>query len=218
MPRMHLLACCVVYWCLLVGAQAVQEKDIHCCRLLVAAKAHVDAPFHTGATPLMMAAGRGCDEIVRILLHAGADPSLREHMENLNTTEIARKHRQPATANMIEQWQQPAPVGDGPLCMGDDVVVVGTSKEALNGKRGMVNEWDGQSRYRIAMHTGATVALKAVNLRRPSEDEVEAHGRTARRSPTATAAVRIEELAELVRRGLPSPSAQSSAITRSPRV
>ena len=95
--------------------------------------------------------------------------------------------------------------------MGDDVVVVGTSKEALNGKRGMVNEWDGQSRYRIAMHTGATVGLKAVNLRRPSEDEVEAYGRTARRSPTATAAVRIEELAELVRRGLPSPSAQSSA-------
>ena len=159
----------------------------------------------------MMAAGRGSDEIVRILLHAGADPSLREHVEHLNTIEIARKHRQPATADMVEQWQQPETVGDGPLRMGDDVVVVGTSKESLNGKRGMVNEWDGQSRYRIAMHTGSTVALKAVNLRRPREDEIERCGRGTRRSPTAPAAVRIEELAELIRRDPPAISAQSSA-------
>ena len=48
------------------------------CRLLLQAKAEVDAPLEDGKTPLMIECKNGHAETTQLLLEAGADESLKE--------------------------------------------------------------------------------------------------------------------------------------------
>ncbi|HEU0230272.1 MAG TPA: ankyrin repeat domain-containing protein, partial [Burkholderiaceae bacterium] len=56
---------------------AASTGQLETAKMLLADKAIVNAPGPDGTTPLMMAALSGSDAMVRLLLHAGADPTMR---------------------------------------------------------------------------------------------------------------------------------------------
>lgn len=66
----------------------------------------VDARTRSGMTALMLAAGKGSSPCVRILLHAGADPSLGND-RGLTALDIARENRRGEVAELLETWSPP---------------------------------------------------------------------------------------------------------------
>jgi len=62
------------------------------CKLLIDAGAKVDVIGAAGGTPLMMAAARGREPITRMLLDAGADPTI---YQTQNTYELCRRDAAP---------------------------------------------------------------------------------------------------------------------------
>jgi hypothetical protein len=61
-------------------------------------------------TALMLAAGKGSSPCVRILLHAGADPSLGND-RGLTALDIARENRRGEVAELLETWSPPPSAG-----------------------------------------------------------------------------------------------------------
>jgi hypothetical protein len=58
---------------------AVHKEHLAAAKALIDNGAVVNLASHRGVTPLMMAAGYGDTAIVKLLLHAGADPRRQDH-------------------------------------------------------------------------------------------------------------------------------------------
>ena len=58
--------------------QTAEKGDVAAVRALLARGALPNVPDRKGATPLMLAAGRGYSEVVELLLKHGADPNRRD--------------------------------------------------------------------------------------------------------------------------------------------
>ena len=74
----------------MVPLHIVESDSI--CKLLIDAGAKVDVISAAGGTPLMMAAARGREPITRMLLDAGADPTI---YQTQNTYELCRRDAAP---------------------------------------------------------------------------------------------------------------------------
>jgi ankyrin repeat protein len=88
---------------------AVDRRHPLMVQLLLQAGAHVDAETHEGTTPLMLAARRGDEDSVRLLLRAGADP-LRQNQRQASALSLSRSHGKPAVTQLLESR-----VNDWPL-------------------------------------------------------------------------------------------------------
>lgn len=81
-------------------------------RLLLEHHAYIDAASPNGTTPLMMAAQYGHPSVVKVLLEAGADPTLRNH-KNLSAEDFARTSNRMDLLGLIQSfrlgWRQSAP-------------------------------------------------------------------------------------------------------------
>ncbi|WP_334135920.1 ankyrin repeat domain-containing protein [Tepidimonas sp.] len=69
-------------------------------RLLLEAHAYIDAESPNGTTPLMMAARYGREEVVRLLLEEGADPTLRNRL-GLTAIDFAQQVSRQSVIDMI---------------------------------------------------------------------------------------------------------------------
>ena len=69
-------------------------------RLLLEHHAYIDAESPNRTTPLMMAARYGREEVVRLLLDEGADPTLR-NQPGLDAIDFARQAGRPTVVDMI---------------------------------------------------------------------------------------------------------------------
>jgi ankyrin repeat protein len=69
-------------------------------QMLLDAHAYIDAPSPNGSTPLMMAAQYGNIDTVRLLLKAGADPTIRNDLD-LNAVDFALQVKRQAAADVI---------------------------------------------------------------------------------------------------------------------
>ncbi|MCF8208480.1 MAG: ankyrin repeat domain-containing protein [Rhodoferax sp.] len=72
-------------------------------RLLLEHFAYIDAASPNGSTPLMMAAMYGTPAAVKVLLEAGADPTLRNEIQ-LSALDFAVRAKQDASAQLIEAF------------------------------------------------------------------------------------------------------------------
>ena len=70
-------------------------------RILLEHSAYIDAESPNGSTPLMMAAMYGNAECVKILLDAGADPTLKNQL-GLSTSDFARQASRLDSLSLIE--------------------------------------------------------------------------------------------------------------------
>lgn len=71
-------------------------------QMLLDAHAYIDAPSPNGSTPLMMAARYGNVDTVRLLLHAGADPTLRNELD-LSAVDFALEVKRQTAADVINE-------------------------------------------------------------------------------------------------------------------
>lgn len=78
-------------------------------QLLLDAGAQADAETTEGTTPLMLAAHRGDEDCLRLLLLAGAEP-LRENARRQSALSLARLHARPHLTRLLERR-----AGDQPL-------------------------------------------------------------------------------------------------------
>lgn len=72
-------------------------------QLLLDRHAFIDARSPNGTTPLMMAARYGSEEATRLLMQAGADPTLRNERE-LSAADFARSVGRDALAQALERY------------------------------------------------------------------------------------------------------------------
>lgn len=72
-------------------------------RLLLDEYAYIDAASPNGTTPLMMAAQYGTENAVKLLLDAGADPSLKNDL-GLTAIDFANRASRTATADIISAF------------------------------------------------------------------------------------------------------------------
>lgn len=76
------------------------EHALTITRLLLEHHAYIDAESPNGTTPLMMAARYGREEVVRLLLEEGADPTLRNRL-GLDAIDFARQVSRQTVIDMI---------------------------------------------------------------------------------------------------------------------
>jgi ankyrin repeat protein len=89
-----------------VGSQAVEQV-----KWLLQEHAYIDAESPNGTTPLMMAAQYGSDQVVKLLLEEGADPSLKNAV-GLRALDFALKGRRPTAQDLLaEAWRGKRPAG-----------------------------------------------------------------------------------------------------------
>ncbi len=88
-------------WTALHYAAAAGDLDIM--KLLLARHAHIDAASPTGTTPLMLAAGEGQEEAVKLLLEQGADAALKDRAWRENAAEFAIRAQKPWIAEQIRK-------------------------------------------------------------------------------------------------------------------
>jgi ankyrin repeat protein len=81
---------------------AASKGQMDVAKLLIAHKAIVNAPGPDGTTPLMMAGLSGSSDMVQLLLHAGADPSMR-NTQGLDAAAWARSAKHEALAAQLDQ-------------------------------------------------------------------------------------------------------------------
>ncbi|ATB29679.1 hypothetical protein MEBOL_003134 [Melittangium boletus DSM 14713] len=75
---------------------------------LLDARARVDAASGEGTTPLMLAALRGDEDSVRVLLLAGADP-LRQDSRGATALSLSRMHGKPHVTSLLERRAEELP-------------------------------------------------------------------------------------------------------------
>ena len=71
--------------------------------LLLDRHAYIDAPSPNGTTPLMMAAMYGTPSAVKLLLEAGADPTIKNDL-NLTAVDFALRENKRESASLIEAF------------------------------------------------------------------------------------------------------------------
>ncbi len=76
------------------------EQALAITRLLLEHSSYIDAESPNGTTPLMMAARYGREEVVRLLLEEGADPTLRNRL-GLDAIDFARQVSRQTVIDMI---------------------------------------------------------------------------------------------------------------------
>jgi ankyrin repeat protein len=79
---------------------AASKGDVTMINLLLEHDAYIDAESPNGTTPLMMAAHYGTSSAVKTLLEAGADPTLKNHLQ-LSAIDFAHKASQLESAEII---------------------------------------------------------------------------------------------------------------------
>jgi len=93
---------------------ALSDAAAHCrtaeVERLIGAGTDLNGVNSGGFTPLMRAAGEGCAEVVRLLLNAGADPSIR-HPSFGDAADQARLHRQTVAETMVRAAAAGSSVG-----------------------------------------------------------------------------------------------------------
>lgn len=82
---------------------ATYDGDTRVLQLLLDHFAYIDAESPNGTTPLMMAAGYGSLDAVKLLLTMGADASLK-NAQGLTAIDFARKADRPETVRWINQF------------------------------------------------------------------------------------------------------------------
>lgn len=80
---------------------AASKGRVDIAKLLIARKAIINAPSPDGTTPLMMAALSKNEEMVKLLISAGADPTTR-NLSNLNAADWARSSNADAIAKQLD--------------------------------------------------------------------------------------------------------------------
>lgn len=88
---------------------AAERRHALLVQLLLDAGAQVDAETTEGTTPLMLAARRGDEDCLRLLLLAGAEP-LRENARRQSALSLSRLHARPHLTRLLERR-----AGDQPL-------------------------------------------------------------------------------------------------------
>jgi ankyrin repeat protein len=78
-------------------------------QLLLNAGARVDAETTEGTTPLMLAAYRGDEDCIRLLLLAGAEP-LRENARHQSALSLSRLHARPRLTRLLERSAETRPL------------------------------------------------------------------------------------------------------------
>ena len=86
-------------WSPLHYAASGQQADV--VEMLLEHSAYIDAESPNGSTPLMMAAMYGKESLVSLLLNAGADPSLKNHL-GLTASDFAKRAGRDSTAKLLE--------------------------------------------------------------------------------------------------------------------
>jgi hypothetical protein len=94
-------------WTPLHYAASGQQTDV--VELLLEHSAYIDAESPNGSTPLMMAAMYGKESLVSLLLDAGADPSLKNHL-GLSAADFAKRAGRVSTGLLLEaaviEWKR----------------------------------------------------------------------------------------------------------------
>ena len=88
-------------WTALHYAAAAGDLDIM--KLLLERHAYIDAASPTGTTPLMLAAREGQEDAVKLLLHEGADATLKDRAWRENAAEFAVRAQKPWIAEQIRK-------------------------------------------------------------------------------------------------------------------
>ncbi len=82
---------------------AATNSHLEVMRLLLDAHAYIDAASPNGTTPLMMAAHYGSAFAVKLLLEAGADPTLK-NMQDLSALDFANRGTRTESADIIRAF------------------------------------------------------------------------------------------------------------------
>ena len=94
------------------AASATLPDSVAIARLLLEHHAYIDAPSPNQSTPLMLAAQYGSQEMVLLLLNAGADVLARNEL-GLGVVDFARKSDRDYMVKMMQQAEQAAQRGKG---------------------------------------------------------------------------------------------------------
>ena len=87
------------------AASAADQEQHRVALFLIERKAEVDALAPNETTPLMLAAGYGSEETIRVLLANGADPT-RRNARGLTAADFARYAGRDRLAEALQQLQQ----------------------------------------------------------------------------------------------------------------
>ncbi len=82
---------------------AATNGHLEVMRLLLDEHAYIDAASPNGTTPLMMAAHYGSASAVKLLLEAGADPTLK-NIQALSALDFANRGTRPDSADIIRAF------------------------------------------------------------------------------------------------------------------
>ena len=83
-----------------IATLAASAGNVQLVQLLLDNFAYIDAESPNGSTPLMMAARYGSADAVKVLLDAGADPTLK-NAQGLSAVDFAQKAQRNDSANLI---------------------------------------------------------------------------------------------------------------------
>lgn len=84
---------------------AATTGQVEILRLLLEHDAYIDAESPNGSTPLMMAAMYGTPAVVKVLLEAGADPVVKNHL-GLSALDFAQRANRAESTALIEAFVQ----------------------------------------------------------------------------------------------------------------
>ena len=133
-------------------------------------RAQLDAPFRSGATPLLIACNGGHDKCVRSLLAAGADPSIAASNGDTPLSTSRKLGFGRCTALLVTEASALSHDPACPYLLGEPVVLVGLkAKPELNGKEAWVVGFDAaKGRYSVRhegnWRTGKPIGIKPENL------------------------------------------------------
>lgn len=136
-----------------VAESALSDAAAHCraaeVERLIRSGTQVNGVNSGGYTPLMRAAGEGCADVVRLLLGAGADPSIR-HPSFGDAADQARLHRQAAVESMIRAAAAPSSSGPAGAAARTDAPVAPAANDVRGAAAGSgAREWPRIGAYRV---------------------------------------------------------------------
>ena len=140
---------------------ACHEGHLAVTKLLLAAGADVDKADGNGSTALHQACGYGHLNMAKLLLEHGADKTKTTNGGH-TPLDLARQQGHEEIVKLL--LAKPSPKRSGDPLIGKTVVIVGTSREELNGQHALVESFDkAKGRYGCLVG-GQTVGLKCENF------------------------------------------------------